>query len=56
MNADLPRAITPDETAAYHRSGVVLLPETFDGNWIGLLKRELVPNCGDTTMIYDNQA
>jgi ectoine hydroxylase-related dioxygenase (phytanoyl-CoA dioxygenase family) len=70
MNTDIPRAITSDEIAAYHRDGVVLLPAMFDGEWIDLLKQGLVANCDDPTdrsrvwdrdaagrtMFYDSQA
>jgi len=70
MNADIPRAITPDEVATYYRDGVVLLPEMFDGDWIYLLKQGLVTNCSNPTnrsrvwdrdaagrtMFYDSQA
>ena len=70
MNTDIPRAITSDEIATYHRDGVVLLPGMFDGGWIALLKRGLVANCDDPTdrsrvwdrdaagrtMFYDSQA
>ncbi len=70
MNSDIPRAITCDEIAAYHRDGVVLLPRMFDGEWIDLLKQGLVANCNDPTgrsrvwdrdasgrtMFYDSQA
>ena len=70
MNTDIPRAITSDEIAAYHRDGVVLLPARFDGEWIDLLKQGLVANCDDPTdrsrvwdrdaagrtMFYDSQA
>ena len=31
MNIDIPRAITSDEAATYHRDGVVLLPGMFEG-------------------------
>jgi ectoine hydroxylase-related dioxygenase (phytanoyl-CoA dioxygenase family) len=70
MNVDIPRAITSDEVATYHRDGVVLLPGMFDGDWIDLLNQGLVANCGDPTnrsrvwdrdavgrtMFYDSQA
>jgi len=70
MNTDIPRAITSDEIATYHRDGVVLLPGMFDGEWIDLLKQGLVANCDDPTdrsrvwnrdaagrtMFYDSQA
>ncbi|MEM7221738.1 MAG: phytanoyl-CoA dioxygenase family protein [Pseudomonadota bacterium] len=70
MNADMPRAITPDEIATYHRDGVVLLPSMFDGDWIDLLNEGLLANCDDPTdrsrvwdrdadgrtMFYDSQA
>ena len=70
MNADLPRAVTADEIAAYHRDGVVLLPGMFDGDWIELLKQGLAANCDNPTgrsrvwdrdpegrtMFYDSQA
>jgi len=70
MNTDIPRAITSDEIAIYHRDGVVLLPRMFDGDWIDLLKQGLVANCDDPTdrsrvwdrdvagrtMFYDSQA
>ena len=70
MNIKIPRAITSDEIAIYHRNGVVLLPEMFDRGWIDLLKQGLVVNCdaptdrsrvwdrdaADRTMFYDSQA
>jgi ectoine hydroxylase-related dioxygenase (phytanoyl-CoA dioxygenase family) len=70
MNTDIPRAITADEIATYHRDGVVLLPEMFDGEWIDLLNQGLLANCNDPTdrsrvwdrdaagrtMFYDSQA
>lgn len=70
MNPDIPRAITSDEIATYHRDGVVLLPGMFDEEWIDLLKQGLVANCDDPTdrsrvwdrdaagrtMFYDSQA
>jgi ectoine hydroxylase-related dioxygenase (phytanoyl-CoA dioxygenase family) len=70
MNLDPPRTITSDEISTYHRDGVVLLPEMFDGDWIELLKQGLVANCEDPTdrsrvwhrdaagrtMFYDSQA
>ena len=70
MNADIPRAITSDEVATYHRDGVVLLPGMFDGDWIELLEKGLAANCDDPTdrsrvwdrdaagrtMFYDSQA
>lgn len=70
MNADIPRAITADEVASYHRDGVVLLPAMFDEAWIELLKLGLDANCKDPTvrsrvwdrdaegrtMFYDSQA
>ncbi len=70
MNIDIPRVITSDEIATYHRDGVVLLPAMFDGDWIDLLKRGLLANCdaptvrsrvwdrdaAGRTMFYDSQA
>ena len=70
MNTDIPRAITSDEVATYHRDGVVLLPGMFEGGWIELLKQGLVANCDypsersrvwdrdaeGRTMFYDSQA
>jgi ectoine hydroxylase-related dioxygenase (phytanoyl-CoA dioxygenase family) len=70
MNTDIPRPITSDEIATYHRDGVVLLPGMFDGEWIDLLKQGLLANCDDPTdrsrvwdrdaagrtMFYDSQA
>jgi ectoine hydroxylase-related dioxygenase (phytanoyl-CoA dioxygenase family) len=70
MNTDIPRAITADEIATYHRDGVVLLPEMFDGEWIDLLNQGLLANCSNPTdrsrvwdrdaagrtMFYDSQA
>jgi ectoine hydroxylase-related dioxygenase (phytanoyl-CoA dioxygenase family) len=70
LNPDIPRAITSDEIATYHRDGVVLLPGMFDGDWIDLLRRGLAANCDDPTdrsrvwdrdaqgrtMFYDSQA
>jgi len=49
MNADLPRAITSDEIAAYHREGVVILPGMFDGDWVALLKSGLARNLQNPT-------
>ena len=70
MNADMLKAITPDQVATYHRDGVVLLPAMFDSEWIGSLKQGLDANCDDPTdrsrvwdrdcegrtMFYDSQA
>jgi ectoine hydroxylase-related dioxygenase (phytanoyl-CoA dioxygenase family) len=70
MNPDIPRAISSDEIATYHRDGVVLLPGMFDGDWIDLLDRGLAANRDDPTdrsrvwdrdaagrtMFYDSQA
>jgi len=49
VNSDIPRVITPDEIATYHRDGVVLLPAMFDGDWIDLLNRGLLANCDAPT-------
>lgn len=70
MNPEIPRPITSDEVATYHRDGVVLLPAMFDGDWITLLKQGLEANYKDPTdrsrvwdrdasgrtMFYDSQA
>jgi ectoine hydroxylase-related dioxygenase (phytanoyl-CoA dioxygenase family) len=70
MNTDIPRTITADESATYHRDGVVLLPGMFDGEWIDLLNQGLLANCNNPTdrsrvwdrdaagrtMFYDSQA
>jgi ectoine hydroxylase-related dioxygenase (phytanoyl-CoA dioxygenase family) len=70
MNVDMPRAITSDEIANYHRDGVVMLPGMFDREWVDLLKQGLDANCDDPTdrsrvwdrdaagrtMFYDSQA
>ncbi|MEM7169852.1 MAG: phytanoyl-CoA dioxygenase family protein [Pseudomonadota bacterium] len=70
MNKDLPRTVTADEIATYHRDGVVFLREMFDGDWIELLKKGLLTNCeapstrsrvwdrdaAGRTMFYDSQA
>jgi hypothetical protein len=70
MNPDIPRAITSNDIAIYHRDGVVLLPGMFDGEWIELLNQGLTANCNDPTdrsrvwdrdaagrtMFYDSQA
>jgi ectoine hydroxylase-related dioxygenase (phytanoyl-CoA dioxygenase family) len=70
MNTDIPRTITADESATYHRDGVVLLPGMFDGEWIDLLNQGLLANCSNPTdrsrvwdrdaagrtMFYDSQA
>jgi ectoine hydroxylase-related dioxygenase (phytanoyl-CoA dioxygenase family) len=70
MNTDMPKAITSDQVATYHRDGVVLLPAMFDNDWIDVLKKGLNSNCEDPTdrsrvwdrdsagrtMFYDSQA
>jgi ectoine hydroxylase-related dioxygenase (phytanoyl-CoA dioxygenase family) len=70
MNPDIPRAISSDEIATYHRDGVILLPGMFDRDWIDLLDRGLAANRDDPTdrsrvwdrdaagrtMFYDSQA
>ena len=70
MNSDIPRAISDEEIATYHRDGVVPLPGLFDPDWIALLKQGLAANCEDPTdrsrvwdrdaagrtMFYDSQA
>jgi ectoine hydroxylase-related dioxygenase (phytanoyl-CoA dioxygenase family) len=66
----MPRNVSADENASYHRDGVVLLPGMFDDDWIDLLKRGLIANCDNPTrrsrvwdrdvsgrtMFYDSQA
>jgi ectoine hydroxylase-related dioxygenase (phytanoyl-CoA dioxygenase family) len=70
MNRNPLRIITTDEFATYHRDGVVLLSEMFDGDWIELLNEGLAANCDSPsersrvwdrdaagrTMFYDSQA
>jgi ectoine hydroxylase-related dioxygenase (phytanoyl-CoA dioxygenase family) len=59
MNTDVPRAITAVEIATYHRDGVVLLPEMFDADWIGLLTTGLDANCEtptDRSRVWDRDA
>jgi ectoine hydroxylase-related dioxygenase (phytanoyl-CoA dioxygenase family) len=59
MNNDVPRAITADEIATYHRDGVVLLPEMFDADWIELLTIGLDANCErptDRSRVWDRDA
>jgi len=70
MNTTLPREITDEEVATYHRDGVILLKGLFDRDWIDLVERGLKTNCEmpsdrsrvwdrDTagrTMFYDSQA
>ena len=59
MNADIPRAITSDEIATYHRDGVVLLPGMFDQGWIELLAQGLETNCAsptDRSRVWDRDA
>ena len=66
----MPRAITADEIATYHRDGVVVLRGMFDTGWIALLTKGLDKNCrypsnrsrvwdrdaGGRTMFWDSQA
>jgi len=70
VNIDIPREISADEIATYHRDGVVLLPSMFDSDWIDLLLQGLIANCdlptnrsrvwdrdaAGRTMFYDSQA
>lgn len=70
MNSTLPRDITADEIATYHRDGVILLEQMFDSEWIELLSKGLTANCAmpsnrsrvwdrddaGRTMFYDSQA
>jgi len=49
MNTDVPREITSDEIAAYHRDGVILLHGMFDADWIALLRKGLDINCRNPT-------
>jgi len=70
VNINIPREITAEEVETYHRDGVVLLTEMFDTDWIDLLQRGLIENCGNPTyrsrtwdrdengrtMFYDSQA
>ncbi len=44
MNTALPREITADDIATYHRDGVVLLKAMFDTQWIEVLKQGLISN------------
>ena len=39
MNADPLRTVTPEEIAAYHEDGVVMLSGLFDQDWISLLEK-----------------
>jgi ectoine hydroxylase-related dioxygenase (phytanoyl-CoA dioxygenase family) len=70
VNTNLPRDISTDEIASYHRDGVVLLPAMFGSGWIDLLQDGLRANCAapsprsrvwdrdaaGRTMFYDSQA
>ena len=42
MNFSIPREITHQEIAAYHRDGVILLRNMFDADWIDLHDHFLV--------------
>ncbi len=49
MNTDIPREITPEEIATYHRDGVILMPGIFDTDWVALLRSGLEKNCRNPT-------
>ena len=59
MNSSMLRAILDDEVSTYHRDGVVMMPQLFDGDWIELLKRGLETNCAAPTSrarVWDRDA
>ena len=49
MNTDAPRAISSEEIETYHRNGVILLRDMFDGDWIETLAQGLATNCANPT-------
>ena len=59
MNADPLRTVTPEEIAAYHKDGVVMLSGLFDQGWISLLEKGLDTNCDkptDRARVWDRDA
>ena len=59
MNADPLRTVTPEEIAAYHEDGVVMLSGLFDQDWISLLEKGLDTNCDkptDRARVWDRDA
>lgn len=70
MNRTIPRPISDDEIAAYHRDGVVMLQDVFDHGWIDVLRQGLSAHldrpterarvwdrdASGSTMFWDSQA